>query len=48
MGGNGILIENHVMKQMLDLEAQYTFEGTHDINSLISARELTGGIAAFM
>ena len=47
MGGNGILIENQVIKHMVDLEAIYTFEGTYDINSLISGRELTGGIAAF-
>ena len=46
-GGNGILIENQVIKHMIDLEAIYTFEGTYDINSLISGRELTGGIAAF-
>ena len=45
-GGNGILIENQVIKHMMDLEATYTFEGTYDINSLISGRELTGGLSA--
>lgn len=46
-GGNGILLENFVMKQFLDMEALYTYEGTYDINMLVSGRELTGGIAAF-
>ena len=46
-GGNGILLENHVMKAMMDIESLYTFEGTYEINTLISGRELTGGLAAF-
>jgi alkylation response protein AidB-like acyl-CoA dehydrogenase len=45
-GGNGILVENRVMKSMLDMEAMYTYEGTYDINSLVSGRELTGGLSA--
>ena len=45
-GGNGILLENHVMKAMADMEVMYTYEGTYDINSLVSGRELTGGMAA--
>jgi alkylation response protein AidB-like acyl-CoA dehydrogenase len=45
-GGNGILIENRVMKAFLDMEAMYTYEGTYDINSLVSGRELTGGLSA--
>lgn len=46
-GGNGILLENKVMKQMLDMEVMYTGEGTYDVNSLVSAREITGGLPAF-
>ena len=46
-GGNGILLDHHVIKAMGDLEAMYTYEGTYDINMLISGRELTGGMAAF-
>jgi len=46
-GGNGILLNYHVMKAMGDMEVMYTYEGTYDINMLVSARELTGGIAAF-
>ena len=45
-GGNGIILDNHVMKCMLDLEGPYTYEGTYDINMLISGRELTGGLNA--
>ena len=46
-GGNGIILDNHVMKQFMDLEGMYTYEGTYDINMLVSGRELTGGLAAF-
>jgi acyl-CoA oxidase len=45
-GGNGIISDYHVMKAMYDMEAFYTFEGTYDINSLVSGRELTGGLSA--
>lgn len=45
LGGNGILLENHVIKQMMDAESNYTFEGTYDINMLVSAREITGNSA---
>jgi alkylation response protein AidB-like acyl-CoA dehydrogenase len=46
-GGNGIILDNHVMKSFLDLEGMYTYEGTYDINMLVSGRELTGGLPAF-
>ena len=46
-GGNGIILDNHVIKAMMDLEAMHTYEGTFDINMLVSGRELTGGLAAF-
>ena len=44
MGGNGILAEYGVMRHFCDMEALYTYEGTYDINSLVSGRELTGGL----
>ncbi len=47
LGGNGILIENHIARLMLDAEAVYTYEGTNEINMLIVGRELTG-ISAFL
>ena len=46
-GGNGIILDNHVMKAMLDLEGMFTYEGTYDINMLVSGRQLTGGLPAF-
>jgi len=46
-GGNGILLENRVMKALMDLETIYTGEGTYEVNMLVSGRELTGGISAF-
>lgn len=46
LGGNGIIYDNYVIKALADIEAIYTYEGTYDINALITGRELTG-IAAF-
>ena len=45
-GGNGISDEFHVMRHMCNLEADNTYEGTHDIHALILGRAQTG-IAAF-
>jgi alkylation response protein AidB-like acyl-CoA dehydrogenase len=45
-GGDGILLENYVIKAVVDSEVLHTYEGTYDINSLVTARELTG-IASF-
>ncbi|MCI0714078.1 MAG: acyl-CoA dehydrogenase family protein, partial [Chloroflexi bacterium] len=42
LGGNGILIDNHIARLMLDAEAIYTYEGTNEINLLLVGRELTG------
>lgn len=42
MGGNGLLIENHVARLWTDAEAMYTYEGTHEVVTLIIGRELTG------
>lgn len=47
MGGNGILLENEVMKAFMDIEGVHTYEGTYEVNMLVSAREITGGISAF-
>ncbi|KAL5706150.1 acyl-CoA oxidase [Ranunculus cassubicifolius] len=41
LGGNGILAEFLVGKAFCDLEAAYTYEGTHEINQLIVGREVT-------
>ncbi len=44
LGGNGILLENHVMRHMADIEAIYTFEGTETIQTLVVGRDITGEI----
>ena len=46
LGGNGILIQNWVMKAFADFEACHTYEGTADINYLLAGKDLTG-IPAF-
>lgn len=47
LGGNGILLENHLARHFADMEAVYTYEGTNEINTLVVGREITG-IAAFV
>jgi glutaryl-CoA dehydrogenase len=47
LGGNGILIDNHIARLFTDAEAVYTYEGTNDINLLIVGREITGLNAIF-
>lgn len=42
LGGNGILLEYHVVRHMADIEAIYTYEGTADIQELIVGRDITG------
>jgi glutaryl-CoA dehydrogenase len=42
LGGNGILIENHIARLWTDAEVIYTYEGTNEINMLLVGRELTG------
>ena len=42
LGGNGILLENQVIRHMADLEAIHTFEGTETIQTLIVGRDITG------
>ena len=44
-GGNGILLEHDVARFFVDAEAVYSYEGTHEINSLIVGRALTGSSA---
>ncbi len=46
LGGNGITTDYSPMRHMANLETVYTYEGTHDIHSLILGEDLTG-IAAF-
>jgi glutaryl-CoA dehydrogenase len=46
LGGNGIMYEYPIGRHMMNLETVYTYEGTHDIHTLIIGQYLTG-IAAF-
>ncbi|NHX37169.1 MULTISPECIES: acyl-CoA dehydrogenase family protein [Halolamina] len=46
LGGNGIVADHSPMRHMANLETVYTYEGTHDIHTLILGEDLTG-IAAF-
>ncbi len=41
-GGNGITTEYPVIRHMLNLETVDTYEGTHDIHTLIVGRDITG------
>jgi glutaryl-CoA dehydrogenase len=45
-GGNGIVDEYHVIRQVMNMETINTLEGTHDIHALILGRAQTG-IQAF-
>ena len=45
-GGNGIHAEYQVMRHLMNLETVNTYEGTHDVHSLILGRAQTG-IQAF-
>jgi glutaryl-CoA dehydrogenase len=47
LGGNGILLENHVIRHMADIEAIHTYEGTETMQTLIVGRDITG-ISAFV
>ncbi|KRA24632.1 glutaryl-CoA dehydrogenase [Microbacterium sp. Root61] len=45
-GAEGIRVDNDVARFFADTEALYTFEGTHEMNSLIVGRAITG-LSAF-
>ena len=42
LGGNGILLDFHVMRHLCDMEALVTYEGTAEIQTLIVGRDITG------
>lgn len=46
LGANGILDDYHAMRHLCNLETVITYEGTHDIHTLILGQDITG-IAAF-
>lgn len=46
LGGQGLLLENHIARHMTDMEVVSTYEGTDSMQALIVGREITG-ISAF-
>jgi glutaryl-CoA dehydrogenase len=46
LGGNGILLDYHVIRHMADIEALHTYEGTETMQTLIVGRDITG-VGAF-
>ena len=42
LGGNGITVDYSPMRHLANMETVYTYEGTHDIHSLILGHDLTG------
>ncbi len=46
LGGNGITLEYPIMRHLCNLETVYTYEGTHDVHTLVLGQDVTG-ISAF-
>jgi glutaryl-CoA dehydrogenase len=46
LGGNGVLLANHVIRHMGDVEVIHTYEGTETMQALIVGRDITG-VGAF-
>jgi glutaryl-CoA dehydrogenase len=46
LGANGVTDEYQCGRHMLNLESVYTYEGTHDIHTLVVGQDITG-LAAF-
>ncbi|MGH7262595.1 MAG: acyl-CoA dehydrogenase family protein, partial [Candidatus Rokuibacteriota bacterium] len=46
LGAAGIVDEHPIIRHMLNLETVVTYEGTHDIHTLIIGRDITG-LSAF-
>jgi glutaryl-CoA dehydrogenase len=45
MGGNGIVLDNDVIRHFADAEAMFSYEGTREMNVLIVGRAITGKAA---
>jgi glutaryl-CoA dehydrogenase len=46
LGGNGLLLDHHVIRHMSDIEVIHTYEGTETMQTLIVGRDITG-VGAF-
>ncbi|HWP37201.1 MAG TPA: acyl-CoA dehydrogenase family protein [Gemmatimonadales bacterium] len=42
LGANGILAEYQAMRHLANLESVYTYEGTHDVHTLVLGQAITG------
>ncbi len=42
LGGNGISLEYHVIRHMMNLESVFTYEGTDNVHTLVLGRHITG------
>jgi glutaryl-CoA dehydrogenase len=42
LGGNGVLLENHIIRHMGDIEVIHTYEGTETMQTLVVGRDMTG------
>lgn len=42
LGGNGISLEYHVVRHMLNLESVFTYEGTDNVHTLVLGKHITG------
>jgi glutaryl-CoA dehydrogenase len=42
LGGNGISLEHPIFRHMVNLETVFTYEGTHEIHTLVVGADITG------
>ena len=42
LGGNGISLEHPIFRHMVNLETVLTYEGTHEIHTLVVGADITG------
>ena len=45
LGANGISLEHPIFRHMVNLESVYTYEGTHEIHTLVVGQDVTGHAA---
>ena len=41
LGANGVDLDQHIIRHLLNLEASYSYGGTHEIHGLVVGKELT-------
>jgi glutaryl-CoA dehydrogenase len=42
LGANGITSDYPIMRHMMNIESVYTYEGTHEMHTLILGHDITG------